>query len=561
LIKRIKKLLDSRDINSARQGLELLLALRKDKNIGDIEDSGNEAFDELTWMLSRILNFGIGDNKWGPNRISGPDCLPFKCHSSNETEIRLRLFFAMASQGPKRESLKILDLSQDSPFLPDEISILTALEELDLSLNPLSDFPSQILKLSRLKRLGLSGLNWRKVPKELLEMTSLESIDLSLNPLEAFPTELASLPRLKALDLSGTALEVLPDLSSFESLEVLALAGELFSLQDIRLPPQLCTFKLSTNQWQLADALCEMHTGKEKLVIEWVLPDNCPNCTKFFDLRITARSNENTCPICRVHFSIIAGEQHDWFIDGDSLRDPDSIRRTKLIASDYSQKEFSRRIAAYPRLLNSPDKAIRMHAAKSLEDTWPNDEGQKVRSLLALAHKDIGLEALRESRIEDIRPFWPDLEAVLEDPAASGQYEAEYAFVTYGEPDLGMARLISVSAELFEMIRGQAEHASHALKGILCSIFKKGLDIPDDCLVPATRALLSCHSNAEILIYAKRGVKENRAMLEVLRQILNEAEVNADKYAIRDAVELIEKIEGENQGQPGEWVMPQSDEA
>ena len=57
--------------------------------------------------------------------------------------------------------------------------------------------------------------------------------------------------------------------------------------------------------------------------------------------------------------------------------------------------------------------------------------------------------------------------------------EAEYAFVTYGEPDLEMARLISVSAELFEMIRGQAEHASHALNGILCSIFKKGLDMPN----------------------------------------------------------------------------------
>lgn len=80
----------------------------------------------------------------------------------------------------------------------DEISI-------DLSNQNLSgSLKAEIIMISELRTLNISGNNFTGLPAEIGQLTKLEVLNLANNPLTGLPNELSNLKNLKVLDLTGT---------------------------------------------------------------------------------------------------------------------------------------------------------------------------------------------------------------------------------------------------------------------------------------------------------------------------------------------------------------------
>ena len=87
--------------------------------------------------------------------------------------------------------------------VPQQLSELSWLRELDLSNNHLSRFPEPVLQLTGLERLDLSGNRLWKIPDGLAALHQLRVLDLSKNRLTRFPRAVCQLRQLEQLDLSS----------------------------------------------------------------------------------------------------------------------------------------------------------------------------------------------------------------------------------------------------------------------------------------------------------------------------------------------------------------------
>jgi Leucine-rich repeat (LRR) protein len=104
----------------------------------------------------------------------------------------------------KLTNLRSLSLSGNKiRAIPADIAKLSLLEKLDLSRNRLVELPPEIGKLSRLKELILYQNDIDTIPKELGQLTELEVLDLWENELSSLPEELKDLRKLKVVDLRG----------------------------------------------------------------------------------------------------------------------------------------------------------------------------------------------------------------------------------------------------------------------------------------------------------------------------------------------------------------------
>lgn len=103
----------------------------------------------------------------------------------------------------KREA--VLNLSgKGLTKIPSEIFARSDLEQLDLSMNELTDAPqAEIRRLANLKVLNLSGNALTGLPAELGQLQHLEVLDVSNNQLTGLPLELGNLTQLRILDLRG----------------------------------------------------------------------------------------------------------------------------------------------------------------------------------------------------------------------------------------------------------------------------------------------------------------------------------------------------------------------
>lgn len=140
----------------------------------------------------------------------------------------------------KLSKLKRLNLSGNY-LHKDSITALTqinGLEELILSGNGLSDLPASFAGLTHLKHLEI-GNNWLegapvgssvdKFPAVILRLKNLETLMLTSQFLEEIPTEVAQLKNLKVLDLYGNLSTSLPEsIGQLEQLEVLSLGLPYF---------------------------------------------------------------------------------------------------------------------------------------------------------------------------------------------------------------------------------------------------------------------------------------------------------------------------------------------
>ncbi|CAL5402983.1 unnamed protein product [Camellia sinensis] len=106
--------------------------------------------------------------------------------------------------------LRILDLSGNAGCLPEHpaFSSLPLLQELYLRRMRISEIPSDLLGLQKLRVLDLSQNSLHSVPEGFKILTSLTELDLSDNNITALPPELGLLePTLQVLRLDGNPLK------------------------------------------------------------------------------------------------------------------------------------------------------------------------------------------------------------------------------------------------------------------------------------------------------------------------------------------------------------------
>ena len=82
--------------------------------------------------------------------------------------------------------------------LPPEIGRLTALQELYLSFNQLTNLRPEIGRLTALQKLDLSGNQLTSLPPEIGRLTALQELDLSANQLTSLPPEIGRLTAPRA---------------------------------------------------------------------------------------------------------------------------------------------------------------------------------------------------------------------------------------------------------------------------------------------------------------------------------------------------------------------------
>ncbi|CAI5713131.1 unnamed protein product [Peronospora destructor] len=96
--------------------------------------------------------------------------------------------------------------------------------------------------------LALPNCKLKNLPEELLHLSMLRTLDLTGNKLSDLPPQVNALKMLKTLKVSSNMLETLPDLSALEALTTLVLDGNV--LEDIPnvLPPNLIKLSLKSNR-------------------------------------------------------------------------------------------------------------------------------------------------------------------------------------------------------------------------------------------------------------------------------------------------------------------------
>ncbi|XP_067941065.1 malignant fibrous histiocytoma-amplified sequence 1 homolog [Watersipora subatra] len=109
--------------------------------------------------------------------------------------------------------------------LPEVVTKLTSLEELDLSYNQINWLPDRLDTMESLRKLILSGNHLREVPENITALSSLEELDLSDNQISQLPEKLSTMRSLRRLLLSGNLFRDVPDfITAMSSLEELNLS-------------------------------------------------------------------------------------------------------------------------------------------------------------------------------------------------------------------------------------------------------------------------------------------------------------------------------------------------
>lgn len=83
-------------------------------------------------------------------------------------------------------------------------------DEFSETKNKITEIPSEIKKLKKLKRLNLSNNQIFEIREDLCELQNLTHLDLSNNKIKYLPSNVANLPNLENLNLEGNPFDLLP---------------------------------------------------------------------------------------------------------------------------------------------------------------------------------------------------------------------------------------------------------------------------------------------------------------------------------------------------------------
>ncbi|MEY3329047.1 MAG: hypothetical protein RLZZ115_1930, partial [Cyanobacteriota bacterium] len=109
-------------------------------------------------------------------------------------------------------NLSQLDLGRNQlTSVPESIGSLTNLSQLNLSENQLTNVPESIGSLTNLSQLDLGRNQLTSVPESITRLTNLSKLYLSYNQLTSVPESIGSLTNLSYLYLSGNQLTIVPE--------------------------------------------------------------------------------------------------------------------------------------------------------------------------------------------------------------------------------------------------------------------------------------------------------------------------------------------------------------
>ena len=202
--------------------------------------------------ISKLTNLKILNLKG--NRLT---TLPINFGSLTNLEYLDLGYFEMGSRmnkiadlGPtfgQLKKLKYLNLAGNALQVVPDLSAMSELEELNLSLNKLPGFPQSITQLKKLRSLDLSLNDMASIPSGISNLTAVETLHLDGNffnhpdkKIKTLPNEICQLQNLKVLTLKDNVIEQLPDcIGSLSKLEKLDLRDNLLTV----FPPSFTQLK------------------------------------------------------------------------------------------------------------------------------------------------------------------------------------------------------------------------------------------------------------------------------------------------------------------------------
>lgn len=105
----------------------------------------------------------------------------------------------------------VLDLSNlGITEIPTQVFGMFRLRSLNLSGNPIDYLPDQICRIPELEYLNLSHTHMKSLPNNLLLLCNLKVLDLSYTMTTTLPVSLGLLPELRVLNISHTAITSIP---------------------------------------------------------------------------------------------------------------------------------------------------------------------------------------------------------------------------------------------------------------------------------------------------------------------------------------------------------------
>lgn len=113
------------------------------------------------------------------------------------------LFEQFASSG-----VTILSFDQNDQIeeIPEEISLVTTVEELYINNLPILTLPLEIGDLPVLRIIDIRGSFLQEIPPQIANLHSLTELRLPHNQIVSIPVEIANLPSLRVLELSGNPI-------------------------------------------------------------------------------------------------------------------------------------------------------------------------------------------------------------------------------------------------------------------------------------------------------------------------------------------------------------------
>ncbi|XP_070570741.1 p53-induced death domain-containing protein 1-like [Ptychodera flava] len=146
--------------------------------------------------------------------------------------------------------------------LPEELSYLRQLEDLQLSCNLFTTFPSCICSLKHLQNLDMSENYLLTLPEEFCRLENLRTLNLADNRLTEIPAAVTTLRNLMELDMSENSLRAIhPGIGKLQNLTTLVLDNN--SIQE--LPEEMFTLRLLSSLHLEANELKSIHPMIAKL--------------------------------------------------------------------------------------------------------------------------------------------------------------------------------------------------------------------------------------------------------------------------------------------------------
>ena len=153
---------------------------------------------------------------------------------------------------------KLKELTLDAnrlTSLPSWIGQLTSLQILALIANELTALPPEIGKLTNLQELRLDGNRLTALPPEIGKLTNLQTLTLDVNELTALPPEITKLTSLQTLTLKSNQLTALPQgIGKLTNLQILTLDRN----QLTALPPEISQLTNLRELWLDSNGLATL---------------------------------------------------------------------------------------------------------------------------------------------------------------------------------------------------------------------------------------------------------------------------------------------------------------